>query len=229
MQSANPNDTQHTIIRPVKAGISFKGRIRFENLADIELGALLCALKLPDGCAHKLGMGKPLGLGSIKVDSKLYLVDRVARYGCWENPGVTEKDGGEFIKVFEKAMIEHARNNEETIDESMSGLKKIGRLQAMFYLLQWTAKPEFPKTEYMGLQQFKFRPVLPTPHKVVEQKEPAWQGDPPRPAKDETFSTPKEFTKPAATKTPPPPPPQAAKPVQKGQTRNGSLKHGGDR
>jgi CRISPR-associated protein (TIGR03986 family) len=50
-------DTQHTIIRPVKAGVGFSGRIRFENLTSLELGALLEALHLPHGCAHRLGMG----------------------------------------------------------------------------------------------------------------------------------------------------------------------------
>ena len=51
--------TQYTKIKPVRPGVQFKGRIRFENLSDIELGALLFVLDLPEGCSHKLGMGKP--------------------------------------------------------------------------------------------------------------------------------------------------------------------------
>src|SRR5690606_18487485 len=31
LRRASPEDTQHTIIRPVKAGVTFAGRIRFEN------------------------------------------------------------------------------------------------------------------------------------------------------------------------------------------------------
>lgn len=224
LQSGNPNDTQHTVIRPVKAGVAFKGRIRFDNLADMELGALLSALALQEGCVHRLGMGKALGLGSIKIEWKLHLADRAARYTCWENPGVTEKDGGEFITVFEKAMIEHARNTWEPIDENMSGLKRIGRLQAIFHLLQWTGKPPFSATEYMELQKFKSRPVLPTPHKVIGQEEPNWKSDPPRPSQEETASAPTGGTKPDPAIALTPPPPQVAKPVEKGQIRTGELK-----
>uniref|UniRef100_A0A7C4RQP4 TIGR03986 family CRISPR-associated RAMP protein n=1 Tax=Desulfatirhabdium butyrativorans TaxID=340467 RepID=A0A7C4RQP4_9BACT len=229
LQSANSKDTQHTVIRPVKQGVVFNGKIRFENLTDIELGALLSSLRLQEGCNHKLGMGKPLGLGSIKVDWKLHHVDRADRYNCWERSGVTANDGGEFIKVFEKAMIEHARNTGEKIDESVSGLKKISRLQALFHLLKWTGKPKFSETAYMTLEKFRSRPVLPTPHKVVGHNEPAWSVDSPRPAQNETTSNRTESTKPAIAKAPIPPPSSAAKPVEKGQTRHGQLKHSGDR
>jgi len=73
-------DTQHMIIKAIKAGASFSGRIRFENLSDVELGALLFILDLPDNCRHKIGMGKPLGLGSIKIEPELFISNRDRRY-----------------------------------------------------------------------------------------------------------------------------------------------------
>ncbi len=76
----NKNQNQYTKIKPVKSGTSFTGRIRFENLSEVELGALLFALDLPDGCAHKIGMGKPLGLGSVRIYPSLHLSDRKERY-----------------------------------------------------------------------------------------------------------------------------------------------------
>lgn len=45
----------------------FEARIRFENLSRLELGALLTAIELPSDCAHRLGMAKPLGLGSFRI------------------------------------------------------------------------------------------------------------------------------------------------------------------
>ena len=76
-----PGDTQSTAIEPVKSGVTFAGRIRFDNLADIELGALLEALQLPGGCAHKIGMAKPLGLGSLRIEvERVTFVDRQTRY-----------------------------------------------------------------------------------------------------------------------------------------------------
>ncbi len=69
-------DTQHiTMHQVVQAGTTFTGRIRFENLSPEELGAVLFVLQLPEGCALKLGMGKPLGLGSVEVS-----VDRVIQW-----------------------------------------------------------------------------------------------------------------------------------------------------
>ncbi len=67
--------TQYTEIEPIMTG-TFTGKIRFENLTDIELGSLLFALDLPKGCAHKIGMGKPLGLGSVRITPHLYLSSR---------------------------------------------------------------------------------------------------------------------------------------------------------
>jgi hypothetical protein len=81
----------------VKAGITFSGRVRFNNLTNLELGALLEALQLPSGCSHRLGMGRPLGLGSVRITSRLRLVDRAARYGTWQASGVQEhEDGSRF-------------------------------------------------------------------------------------------------------------------------------------
>jgi len=76
------NKLQNQLIIPLKPGAIFKGRIRFENLTDYELGALLFAIDLPDekNLCHKIGMGKPLGLGSIKITSKLVISDRALRY-----------------------------------------------------------------------------------------------------------------------------------------------------
>ncbi|MEA1883590.1 MAG: TIGR03986 family CRISPR-associated RAMP protein, partial [Thermotogota bacterium] len=75
------NDTQHTIITPVKTGSTFKGTIRFENLTEVELGALLFVLELKENLCHKIGMAKPLGLGSIKIKPTLKLIDRHSEQG----------------------------------------------------------------------------------------------------------------------------------------------------
>jgi hypothetical protein len=59
-------------IQTIKPHALFRARIHFMNLLPEELGALLFVLDLPEGFAHKLGMGKPLGLGSFSIqDMKL--------------------------------------------------------------------------------------------------------------------------------------------------------------
>ncbi|HBB33096.1 MAG TPA: TIGR03986 family CRISPR-associated RAMP protein [Cyanobacteria bacterium UBA8803] len=75
--------SQYTEIKPIKADVSFKFTIHFENLSDVELGVLLWILTLAGDDTEKLkminldgkekyrlslGMGKPLGMGAVAID-----------------------------------------------------------------------------------------------------------------------------------------------------------------
>jgi CRISPR-associated protein (TIGR03986 family) len=234
LQKSEPKeikDTQHTIIRPVKENVIFSGRVRFENLADIELGALWAALQFPEGCVHKLGMGKPLGLGSVQIEPQLYLTDRGTRFTCWENTGANRVDGKTFLNAFEEVMLAHAQSSQEAMDENMSGLQSIGRLQALYHLLMWTTKPNFSATAYLLLKpvnQFRDRPVLPTPHKVIGQQEPHWKEDPPRAANREMDLTKSASKQSTIVQVLTPSPHQIVKFIGKGQTRNGILRRNGE-
>jgi hypothetical protein len=68
-------------VLPLKVGAEFWFTIDFDNLSDTELD-LLCYALCPTGdFHHKIGMGKSLGLGTVKVEvAGLYLVDRPRRY-----------------------------------------------------------------------------------------------------------------------------------------------------
>ena len=75
------NADQKNRVRPVRAGQEFSFHIDFENLTEVEMGLLLYALAPDNGFHHKLGMGKPLGLGSVKIEVQEWQVlDRQARY-----------------------------------------------------------------------------------------------------------------------------------------------------
>jgi CRISPR-associated protein (TIGR03986 family) len=233
LRRPTPNDTQHTIIRPVKAGITFSGRIRFENLTDLELGALLEALQLPDGCCHRLGMGKPLGLGSVRITSRLHLIDWAARYRAWQATGVQgNEDGSRFRSAFVAAILRHARASNETLLANRQGLRQIGRLDALYQILTWSGRPAPGSTGYMDLTRFRQRPVLPTPHAVAGSDEPAWRNDPPSPGSSPgesagSRSPPREVARdrrPVAVPSRAP----AVKPVEKGQTRSGVLRRRDD-
>jgi hypothetical protein len=65
-ESIEKHASQYTKINPVKPKVKFSGRIRFENLSDEELGALLFALDLPEGCFTNLAWANPLALGQLK-------------------------------------------------------------------------------------------------------------------------------------------------------------------
>jgi len=87
-----------TRMQPIAEGNQFKFKIRFNNLTNIELGALISAIQLPEGCAHKLGMAKALGLGSVQLEANLKLEDPKTRYsrlfenGQWKIGSENEKN-----------------------------------------------------------------------------------------------------------------------------------------
>lgn len=72
---------RHVQVRPWPKGAMWRFEIRFDNLGDLELGLLVYALKPTAEFLHKLGMGKPLGLGSVRLSIEhVRLINREARY-----------------------------------------------------------------------------------------------------------------------------------------------------
>jgi CRISPR-associated protein (TIGR03986 family) len=52
----------------VRPGSEFQFDLHVMNLSEVELGALLWLLSLPEGHFHRLGGGKPLGFGSVRLE-----------------------------------------------------------------------------------------------------------------------------------------------------------------
>jgi len=61
-----PNKNNRTI-EPLGKGNDFDFEVRFDNLREWELGLLLYSLELEDSLAHKLGMAKAYGMGSVQI------------------------------------------------------------------------------------------------------------------------------------------------------------------
>lgn len=85
-KSAGPKPNADGIDRkaaaPVmKSGITFNFHIDFDNLTEHELNILCFALRPSQRFRHKIGLGRGLGLGSIRIDvTGLVLINRKARY-----------------------------------------------------------------------------------------------------------------------------------------------------
>lgn len=173
------HDTQHTQMRPVAAGVRFRWRISFENLSDEELGALLWALALPGEPGreyrHSIGMGKPLGMGAIKIAPSLTLEDRQRRYAAlfdgdaWQTGLVRADDRiPEFIARFDRLIRERIGAT------GRSSLADVERIQMLLRMLEWPG-PNKELTRYMEIErqdprikrgkinEYKGRPVLPDP------------------------------------------------------------------
>ncbi|MEO1257799.1 MAG: TIGR03986 family CRISPR-associated RAMP protein [Bacteroidota bacterium] len=75
---------------PLKSGAEFKCKIRYHNLRETELGALLSALTFHNtsGTFHSIGMAKPLGYGKVSIGIG----------------SITEKEKLAFLKAYEAFM-----------------------------------------------------------------------------------------------------------------------------
>lgn len=183
-EEARRDDTQHTQIKPVRAGVRFRFRIRFENLLAEELGLLWRSVELPgNNYAHKLGMGKPLGLGSVRLSPTLTLINPQARYetlldldeagnaalaaGRESDAECANVERG-AVELFEKLAIKALQLPDGT------RLDDTPRMRNLLELLRWPGPPP-AKTRYMnigideetnkitGENEFKERKVLPDP------------------------------------------------------------------
>lgn len=98
------NRTVHGVQQP---GSKFTFALHFDNLAPVELGALLWALEL-EGWHHRIGLGKPLGFGSATVRvTELRTLNPRARYAVgatgWDD-SISSKES--WITTFKTAMQE---------------------------------------------------------------------------------------------------------------------------
>ena len=68
-------------VQPIAPNEKFRFEIRFDNLTAAELNMLCAALRPSAAFEHKLGMGRPIGMGSVKLSFVgLTLEDRGLRY-----------------------------------------------------------------------------------------------------------------------------------------------------
>lgn len=160
-------EKQYTKIHPLDAGSKFSGRIRFMNLSEAELGALLFILNLPEGHYHKIGMAKPHGLGSIRIETKLNIIERDERYKSLGSSGVKEDKAEEYIKSFAQFLKDNGIKNSEDPWQ-------IDHLRELLAMLNFGGKPANELTRYMEIQrrrvnesgvdyEYRDRPILKKP------------------------------------------------------------------
>ncbi len=175
---------QYTRIRPVRPGVHFQGTIRFENLLPLELGVLLAALELPADCRHRVGMGKPLGMGSVRLDAEIALFDAGVRYrslraGGWLGPEAMERKATEARQAFRTQIVGHYNERVAAVRlPETADIWDIPRLAVLRTLLDWEHRPARADTAYLrdprgqDLKEFRERRVLPTPVAVPRPVEP---------------------------------------------------------
>lgn len=171
----NPNNPeQHPEIKPIRPGLQFSFRVHFENVTNAELGALLWAIELPFSKSsrylHKLGMGKPLGMGSVGliIDS-LEVLSPDKRLGAllqashdaegeisglwrWET-GLQNADKDDYLTAFSKWVEGELKLGE-------GGFGRHDRIEQLKDMLRWPGLKR-GSANYMGFQEHKAKLVLP--------------------------------------------------------------------
>ncbi len=108
-RTENVKDKQNRTIRDaLKPGAKFRFTIRFENLSQVEFGALLWSVEMEEGMHHKLGLAKPLGFGSVKLSIRnIKFIDFKERYISFTGDGwrtVNDQKKREWLDLFKAAM-----------------------------------------------------------------------------------------------------------------------------
>ena len=96
LQTEGQESQYNQHIKPIDKGSLFTFSVQFTNLEDIELQTLLYAIVLESDMRHKLGYGKPAGLGSVRFDiKKLTLIDYATRHTA--DHWATEYKGNKLV------------------------------------------------------------------------------------------------------------------------------------
>lgn len=185
--SVKEGDKLSKYIQPIDSGMTFQSRIYFDNLSDIELGALLLTLNLDrleldtaadekKNISYKLGKGKSIGLGSIKLNSSLHILDRDKRYNtlfdnnAWQL-GEIDISKDTFIDAFLKYRNNILGENQSSSDTMLSEL-----LTMMDWNLANGQKPIEKWSEAVSMmsvdndehERFKKRVKLGTPSEFIK-------------------------------------------------------------
>jgi hypothetical protein len=121
-------------VTPVREGRAFWFHVDVDNLSASELGLLLYSLRPAAAFRHKMGMGKALGLGTVRIDPVAILrVERVTRYtaqpltgarydAAWHDPNIAvEQWPGDYAA--EAAAVRTAAPLGETFERTRAAYR----------------------------------------------------------------------------------------------------------
>jgi hypothetical protein len=119
-------ETRKIFLQPLDYNTQFRFRVDFTALEADEFGALLFAIALEEQMRHKIGYGKPLGLGSVYLQPmKLTLIDYAARYRAGASGGKTELEGDPMWHVLYEHMDDFLHN--QVVPIALDDLRRIWR------------------------------------------------------------------------------------------------------
>lgn len=131
-----PGEYRNQYIEPLDVGTEFSARIDFTNLEADEFAALMLAIALRPDMRHKIGYGKPIGLGSIRLDAiELHLVDYSKRYSTFRSDrGMSEYGIDKMTDLVNEQM---ASLDDPRVRENWQRFSSQPSLQKLYHIWQW--------------------------------------------------------------------------------------------
>ncbi len=171
--------TLASTLSPLDRGTQFKGKIRFQNLKKEELGLLLWALHLEEGCYQTIGMGKSLGMGRVKLaitEVKVFDFTQMYQNFSPSYQAIELEKTIESYQDFCETSLGISLKEEENIDE--------------FFYLHKKIVTDLEKIQDMGYDRSK----LTVPLKNISQMKSEFEGEkkavkPEQPVKEEDFQS----------------------------------------
>lgn len=141
--ASSKREAQNQYLRPLGTDSVFTLSAHFDNLAPDELNLLLYALALEKDVRHKIGYGKPAGLGSVHIElTELQMIDYEHRYDGGAD-GTTVYEGDELASVLTSQLASY-RDDEDNV--TLQDLRRIWRWPGpddiQYPSWQWFQKPE---------------------------------------------------------------------------------------
>lgn len=183
-QPPNDNANVQAVYYPLSSGATFTFTVSFERLTLRQLGALCEAIDFPVGHAHKLGLGKPFGLGSVRLTvdwSRTHITADKDRYASLsarlnelagtasapEGRGTisAEKTAEAARKAFCQAIVSaDGKPAASSVEDWTQQFEKLTHVKQMRALTNWVLQPEPAAMVYMNLSagnpSYKEKPIL---------------------------------------------------------------------
>ncbi len=139
-------------IQPLAVGTDFSSRIDFTNLEADEFAALLFATQLQADMRHKIGYGKPIGLGSVQLNvTDLQLVDYANRYKTFRSGrGISYYKGDPLYELLDGQMTSIGPQ----INAAWNRFKSLPALSQLHRIWRW---PPDTSVEYAYPSQRWFK------------------------------------------------------------------------
>lgn len=174
IEAYDGKDNVSLLVRPLKIGTTFKGKIHFNNLKKEELGLVLWALKVNDNAIETLGYGKPYGFGQVSIENiKVNVEDIHKKYSSMIGEYLISLDRNELVRIYKNNF-----NNEFEID--LNGQKSIKEFKILKTLVVGSKyenelrymQLQFPQKDYKGYikktNEFNELLPLPTPYEFSD-------------------------------------------------------------